>query len=97
MSTLAVICKAPVSGRVKTRMCPPCTPQQAAALAEAALWDTFDAVRATPCTRRVAVLDGEPGPWLGAGIDVIAQRGNVHEPAGSNGQWVLSRSHGSGW
>ena len=75
MTTLAVICKAPVPGRVKTRLCPPCTPEQAAALAEAALRDTFAAVRATPCLRRVAVLDGEPGGWLGTGIDVIAQRG----------------------
>lgn len=75
MSTLAVICKAPVPGRVKTRLCPPCTPQQAADLADSALRDTFDAVRATPCDRRVAVLDGEPGAWLGEGLDVIAQHG----------------------
>lgn len=73
MSTLAVICKAPVPGRVKTRLSPPWTPEQAAALAAAALADTFDAVRATACTRRVAVLDGEPGPWLGRGIDVVPQ------------------------
>ena len=46
--TLAVIAKAPVAGRVKTRLTPPCTPEQAAALAEAALRDTLDAVRATP-------------------------------------------------
>ena len=74
--TLAVIAKAPVAGRVKTRLTPPCTPEQAAALAEAALRDTLDAVRATPATRRVVVLDGEPGPWLGDGFDVIAQRGD---------------------
>ena len=73
--TLAVIAKAPVAGRVKTRLTPPCTPEQAAALAEAALRDTLDAVRATPAARRVVVLDGAPGPWLGAGFDVIAQRG----------------------
>jgi glycosyltransferase A (GT-A) superfamily protein (DUF2064 family) len=73
--TLAVIAKAPVPGRVKTRLTPPCTPEQAAALAEAALRDTLDAVRATPAPRRVVVLDGEPGPWLGDGFEVIAQRG----------------------
>ena len=73
---LAVIAKAPVAGRVKTRLTPPCTPEQAAALAEAALRDTLDAVRATPAARRVVVLDGEPGPWLGDGFEVIAQRGN---------------------
>jgi glycosyltransferase A (GT-A) superfamily protein (DUF2064 family) len=73
--TLAVIAKAPVAGRVKTRLTPPCTPEQAAALAEAALRDTLDAVRATPAGRRVVVLDGAPGPWLGEGFEVIAQRG----------------------
>ena len=72
---LAVIAKAPVAGRVKTRLTPPCTPEQAAALAEAALRDTLDAVRATPAARRVVVLDGEPGAWLGDGLEVIAQRG----------------------
>ncbi|MEP6952752.1 MAG: DUF2064 domain-containing protein [Solirubrobacteraceae bacterium] len=73
--TLAVIAKAPVAGRVKTRLTPPCTPEQAAALAEAALRDTLDAVRATPAARRVVVLDGAPGPWLGDGFEVIPQRG----------------------
>ncbi|MEO6496554.1 MAG: TIGR04282 family arsenosugar biosynthesis glycosyltransferase [Solirubrobacteraceae bacterium] len=76
MSTLAVICKAPVPGAVKTRLCPPWTLEQAAAIATGALRDTFDAVRATSCSRRVAVLDGAPGPWLGSGVDAIAQEGN---------------------
>jgi len=74
-TTMAVICKAPLPGRVKTRLCPPFTPLQAAELAEAALRDTFDAVRATPCERRIAILDGEPASWLGSGIDVVPQRG----------------------
>jgi uncharacterized protein len=73
---LAVIAKAPVPGRVKTRLCPPCTPAQAAALAEAALRDTLAAVRATPAARRVVILDGTPGPWLGPGLEVLAQRGD---------------------
>lgn len=72
---LAVIAKAPVPGRVKTRLTPPCTPVQAAALAEAALRDTLATVAATPATRRVCVLDGWPGPWLPSGFDVIPQRG----------------------
>src|SRR5438105_4729311 len=37
MTTLMVIAKAPVAGRVKTRLTPPFTPGEAAALAEAAL------------------------------------------------------------
>ena len=72
---LAVICKSPVPGRVKTRLTPPCTPAEAAALAEAALRDTFAAVRATHAVRRIAVLDGAPGPWLGPGIEVVPHCG----------------------
>ena len=47
-TTLLVIAKEPVPGRVKTRLVPPCTPRQAAALAEAALADTLHAVLAAP-------------------------------------------------
>jgi len=72
-----VIAKAPVPGRVKTRLTPPCTPDQAAALARAALQDTFAAAtRAKLAGRRVIVLDGEPGPWLPSGFEVIPQRGD---------------------
>ncbi|MBA2346683.1 MAG: TIGR04282 family arsenosugar biosynthesis glycosyltransferase [Solirubrobacterales bacterium] len=73
---LIVIAKAPVAGRSKTRLCPPCTPEQAAGLARAALEDTLAAVRATPARRRIIVLEGEPGPWLPDGFEVIAQRGD---------------------
>ncbi len=73
---LAVMCKAPVPGRVKTRLSPPCSRREAAALAEAALRDTFDAVRAAPAARRVAVVDGGPGDWIGEGIEVTLQRGH---------------------
>jgi rSAM/selenodomain-associated transferase 1 len=72
---LIVIAKAPVPGRSKTRLCPPCTPAEAARLAEAALADTLHAVAATPADRRVVALDGEPGPWLPAACEVVAQRG----------------------
>jgi rSAM/selenodomain-associated transferase 1 len=74
---LIVIAKAPVPGRVKTRLTPPCSPVQAAALACAALQDTLDAAaRAARAGRRVIVLDGEPGAWVPAGFEVIAQRGD---------------------
>ncbi|MFI6940761.1 DUF2064 domain-containing protein [Streptomyces sp. NPDC050418] len=74
-TTLLVIAKSPVPGRVKTRLTPPCTPAEAAALAEAALRDTLHAVRSAPAGRRVLVLDGEPGPWLPAGFEVVRQSG----------------------
>jgi glycosyltransferase A (GT-A) superfamily protein (DUF2064 family) len=74
-ATVAVIAKSPAPGAVKTRLSPPCTPAQAAGLAEAALRDTLAAVLATPVTRRVVVLAGQPGSWLPPGIDVVPQRG----------------------
>ena len=72
---VVVIAKEPVPGRVKTRLTPPFTPGQAAALAEAALGDTLAAVADTTVARRVLALDGMPGPWLPPGFDVIRQRG----------------------
>lgn len=64
MSTLVVIAKTPVPGRVKTRLTPPFTPEQAAALAEAALEDTLHAVRESDVRHRLLVLDGAPrAPW----------------------------------
>ncbi|MFI2431393.1 DUF2064 domain-containing protein [Streptomyces sp. NPDC018693] len=73
MTTLLVIAKEPRPGRVKTRLTPPFSPAEAAALAEAALADTLHAVAATPADRRVLVLDGDPGPWLPPGFDVVRQ------------------------
>jgi rSAM/selenodomain-associated transferase 1 len=75
MTTLAVIAKSPAPGRVKTRLCPPCTPQQAAGLAEAALRDTLAAMAAVAGPRRAVVLDGPVGAWLGD-EHVVAQRGS---------------------
>jgi rSAM/selenodomain-associated transferase 1 len=72
---LLVIAKAPIPGRVKTRLCPPCTPRQAARLAAASLADTLTAVLATPATRRILVLAGvlRRAP---AGVHLVPQRGN---------------------
>lgn len=75
MSHVLVMAKAPVAGRVKTRLCPPCTPKEAAALAEAALADTLDAVAACGASRRIVALDGDPGPWLPPGFEVVPQVG----------------------
>jgi len=74
-TTLLVIAKQPVPGRVKTRLVPPCTHEQAAALAEAALADTLHSVLTVPARRRVLVLDGRPGPWLPPGFDIVPQCG----------------------
>jgi hypothetical protein len=76
MTTLVVIAKEPVPGRVKTRLTPPYTPGQAALIAESALADTLDAVAATPAARRVLALAGRPGRWLPPGFEVLPQRGD---------------------
>ncbi|WP_062348311.1 TIGR04282 family arsenosugar biosynthesis glycosyltransferase [Herbidospora yilanensis] len=75
MTTLLVIAKEPVPGRVKTRLTPPFTPVEAAALAEAALADTLAAALRTPADRHVLVLAGSPGDWLPAGFEIRPQCG----------------------
>ena len=73
--TLLVIAKEPLPGMVKTRLAADVGAQAAADLAAACLADTLDAVAAAPAERRVLVLDGRPGPWLPAGIEVVPQVG----------------------
>jgi uncharacterized protein len=75
MTTLIVLAKSPVAGRVKTRLCPPLQPEQAAAVAEAALLDTLRVAKSTTVDRRYLVLDGEPGPWHDpASFRLLSQR-----------------------
>jgi rSAM/selenodomain-associated transferase 1 len=74
---IIVIAKAPVPGRVKTRLSPPCTPAQAARLALASLEDTLAACDAAAgAGRRVVALEGEPDGWLPSGWELVAQRGD---------------------
>jgi hypothetical protein len=69
-----LLAKAPVPGRVKTRLCPPCTPEQAAIVAAAALADTVEAIDAIAAARRTLVVDGDlAGP---AGWHRLPQRGD---------------------
>lgn len=84
MTALLVLAKAPVPGLVKTRLCPPLQPAQAADLAAAALLDSLAAARAVPGAVPVAVLTGDPqraarGPAVRAalaGVQVLPQRGD---------------------
>lgn len=73
---IIVMAKEPIAGRVKTRLCPPCTPEQAAVLATALLVDTLAAVAATPAAWRTVALEGVAGAWLPGGFGVVAQRGD---------------------
>lgn len=56
--SILVLAKAPEPGHVKTRMCPPLTPEQAADLAAAALLDSIAAATGVPGARPVVVLTG---------------------------------------
>lgn len=75
MSALIVLAKAPRPGHSKTRLCPPCSPEDAAAVADAALRDTLDQALATNAPRVVLVLDGPEPAGLPAGVEVRPQRG----------------------
>jgi len=70
---VVLVAKEPVAGRVKTRLHSEFSPDEAAALARAALQDTFDAMSSTSAGHRVVALDGAPGRWVPAGFNVVAQ------------------------
>jgi uncharacterized protein len=70
-----VIAKEPVPGKVKTRLTPPFSPQDAALLAAASLADTLQTVARVPSARRVLALEGAPGPWTPDGFTMLRQRG----------------------
>lgn len=85
---VTIIAKAPVAGEVKTRLCPPCTPEQAAGIAAAALADTFAAVEevaAATGARRVLLLDGALQDWMPTTFEVVSQRGDGLEQRLCNG------------
>ncbi|MET3805023.1 rSAM/selenodomain-associated transferase 1 [Nakamurella sp. UYEF19] len=84
MTGLLVMAKAPVAGQVKTRLCPPLTPLEAAQLAAAALIDTLYSCSATGLATTVAMHgdldDAELSVPLRAALanaQVIPQRGNT--------------------
>jgi len=72
-TTLVLLAKAPVPGRVKTRLHAEFTPTEAAALASAAIEDTVRTIAATPAEHRLVALDGDAGSWLPSGFEVVPQ------------------------
>jgi uncharacterized protein len=73
-----VVAKAPESGRSKTRLVPPLTFDQAAALQEALLLDTLDACRAQDGDVRLLSASAADAPRLGRlvpGVPVVTQDG----------------------
>jgi glycosyltransferase A (GT-A) superfamily protein (DUF2064 family) len=76
---ITVIAKEPIVGKVKTRLVPPLSHEQAAQIAAACLHDTFAAVSAACAAhddvRAVALIDGDAGSWIPPDYDVHHQRG----------------------
>lgn len=71
MSTVIVLAKECVPGRVKTRLTPPFSPEEAAALAAASLADTLETVRGVRADRYLLWFDGTAPE--GTGFEVGAQ------------------------
>ena len=70
-----MLAKSPVPGRVKTRLCPPCTHREAADIAAAALADTLEAVAETPAPPACSRSTAAPGPWVPDGFVIVPQLG----------------------
>ena len=92
-TALIVMAKAPVAGRVKTRMCPPLQPDQAAVLAAAALLDTMDAVQR--CAGQVSVapvlmVAGDLSSAVG-GSEIV---GRTTRAASGDTRWRMIRQRG---
>jgi glycosyltransferase A (GT-A) superfamily protein (DUF2064 family) len=73
MTTLAVIAKECVPGKVKTRLHPDFTYEQAAVIAAACLDDTLAAVSDLPASRRILYFDGTVPPALAVRWEVVPQ------------------------
>jgi glycosyltransferase A (GT-A) superfamily protein (DUF2064 family) len=73
VTTLIIIAKECIPGRVKTRLHPPLSLEQAAALASASLSDTFRAVSTLDASRRILLFDGNLLPLGSEPYDVIHQ------------------------
>lgn len=74
----AVMAKLPRPGEVKTRLSPPLSADQAAALARALLDDSLAVLRATPGLAPAFAVAGDPAAAAtiaGPGVAVVAQRG----------------------
>ncbi|MBI5443203.1 MAG: TIGR04282 family arsenosugar biosynthesis glycosyltransferase [Deltaproteobacteria bacterium] len=61
---VVVFAKRPRAGRVKTRLCPPLRPCEAARLYGCLLRDTLDLVREIPALRRLAVTPWSEAAWF---------------------------------
>jgi glycosyltransferase A (GT-A) superfamily protein (DUF2064 family) len=77
MTTLVLIAKETIPGKVKTRLTPALTPEQAAELAAACIGDTLAATATLPATRRILAFDGDRIPAGADGFEVLHQVGGT--------------------
>jgi rSAM/selenodomain-associated transferase 1 len=77
MTGVCVMAKAPIAGSVKTRLVPPLSREQAAALASAFLVDTWRVATALVGARVLLARAGDPSAFPGelAGVDSVDQVG----------------------
>ncbi|MGN7799550.1 TIGR04282 family arsenosugar biosynthesis glycosyltransferase [Leifsonia sp. 22587] len=73
MTAVAVIAKECLPGRVKTRLQPDFSAEEAAAIAGAALADTLHVAGGLPVTRRILYFDGTVAPDGAAGWELMSQ------------------------
>lgn len=73
MTALVIIAKEPLPGRAKTRLHPPLSLTQAAAIAAACIDDTIEATRALPATERILFFDGTIVPAAAGEYRVVPQ------------------------
>ncbi|TFB74198.1 DUF2064 domain-containing protein [Cryobacterium glaciale] len=73
MTAIVVIAKECLPGKVKTRLHPPLSLEQAAELAAASLADTLTVASRLPATRQILAFDGVTPPPEAAGWEILAQ------------------------
>jgi rSAM/selenodomain-associated transferase 1 len=73
MTTLILIAKETIPGKVKTRLTPQLSFEQAATLAAFSIADTLAAVAELPASRRILLFDGSRTPEGADGYDVVHQ------------------------
>ena len=80
MTAIAIFAKAPIPGRVKTRLVPPLTAEEAARVARASIEDTVHRIVPAVDARWTLHVDGSPDPALRTlarehGLPIVPQRG----------------------
>jgi glycosyltransferase A (GT-A) superfamily protein (DUF2064 family) len=84
MTTLILIAKEPIAGKVKTRLHPDVSFHMAAELAAASIQDTLATMAKVPATRRVLFFDGLNLPAGVENFDIVQQtEGTLDERLGA--------------